>query len=96
MALLVVLLVNESKWSLKSLSDEHKRSVKNCNCEKNKTAKHCWEADHNFGWYQKKVVDMESGLIPRKMKETIYSLKNPNHINKIPYMLPETWPPNLR
>ena len=42
-----------------------------------------WEADYNFSWDQKKVVDRESRLIPRKIKETIHSLKNPNHINKI-------------
>ena len=72
------------------------RSVRNCDCDKNEIAKHCWEADHNFNWDQKKVVDMESRLIPRKIKETIHSLKNPNHINKISYMLPEIWLPNLR
>ena len=55
-----------------------------------------WEADHNLSWDQKNVVDRESLLIPRKVKETIYSLKNPNHINKIYYILPETWLPNLR
>ena len=38
----------ESKRSLKSPSDEHKRSIKNCDCDKNKTARHCWVADHNF------------------------------------------------
>ena len=38
----------ESKRSLKSRSDEHKRSVMNCDCEKNEIAKHCWEANHNF------------------------------------------------
>ena len=81
----------ESKRSLKSRSDEHKRSVRNCDCDKNEIAKHCWEADHNFSWDQKKVVDRESRLIPRKIKETIHSLKNPNHINKISYMLPEIW-----
>ena len=86
----------ESKRFLKSRSDEHKRSVRNCDCEKNETAKKCWEADHNFSWDQKKVVDRESRLIPRKIKETIHSLKNPNHINKISYMLPEIWLPNLR
>ena len=86
----------ESKQSLKSRSDEHKRSVRNCDCDKNEIAKHCWEADHNFNWHQKKVVDRESRLIPRKIKETIHSLKNPNHINKISYMLPEIWLPNLR
>ena len=86
----------ESKRSLKSHSDEHKRSVRNCDCDKNEIAKHCWEADHNFNWDQKKVIDRESRLIPRKIKETIHSLKNPNHINKISYMLPEIWLPNLR
>ena len=37
----------ESKRSLKSRSDEHKSSVRNCDCNKNEIAKHCWEADHN-------------------------------------------------
>ena len=85
---------SESKRSLKSRSDEHKRSVRSCDCDKNEIAKHCWEADHNFNWDQKKVIEGESRLIPRKIKETIDSLKNPNHINKISYMLPETWLPN--
>ena len=31
----------ESKRSLKSRSDEHKRSVRNCDCDKNEIAKHC-------------------------------------------------------
>ena len=85
----------ESKRSLKSHSDEHKRSVRNCDCDKNEIAKHCWEAYHIFNWDQKKVIDRESRLIPRKIKETIHSLKNPNHI-KISNMLPEMWLPNLR
>ena len=88
---------NESKGSLKSCSFEHEQkiSVRNCDCDKNEIAKHCWEADHN-NWDQKKVLDRENGLIPRKIKETILSLKNPNHINKISYMLPAIWLPNLR
>ena len=77
-------------------SEEQKRSVRNCNCDKNEIVKHCCEADHNFKWDQKKVIDRESKLIPRKIKETIHSLKNPNHINKISYMFPEIWLPNLR
>ena len=89
-----VKLENQSKIR-KICSDEHKRYVRNCNCDKNEIAKHCWEADHNFNWDQKKVIDRKSRLIPRKIKETIHSLKNPNHINKISYMLPEIWLPNL-
>ena len=86
----------ESKPSLKSRSDEQKRSVRNCDSDKNEIAKHCWEANHNFNWDQKKVIDRESKLIPRKIKETIHCLKNPNHINKISYILPQIWLPNLR
>ena len=33
----------ESKWSLKSRSDEYKRSIRNWDCEKNKIAKHNWK-----------------------------------------------------
>ena len=43
-----VVYLGESKWSLKFRSDEPKRSVRNCCCEKDKIAKHFWEADHNF------------------------------------------------
>ena len=87
--------LSESKRSLKSCSDEHKRSARNCDYDKNEIDKHSWEADHNFSWDQTKVIYRESRLIPRKIKETIYSLKNPNHINKMSYMLPEIWLPNL-
>ena len=59
----------ESKLPLKSHSDEHKRSVRYSDCEKNEIAKHCWEADHNSSWDQKKVVDRESRLIPKEIKE---------------------------
>ena len=45
----------ESKRSLKSRSDEHKRSVRNCNCD-NETAKHYWEADHNFTGIRRKLL----------------------------------------
>ena len=79
----------EYKWFLKSCSDEHKRSVRSCDCDRNEIVKHCWEIDHNFSWDQKKVISRESWLIPRKIKATIHSLKNPNHINKISYILPK-------
>ena len=46
--------VGKSKPSLKSRSDEHKRSVRNWNRDKNEIAKHCWEADPNFSWDQTK------------------------------------------
>ena len=47
------------------------KDVKNCDCDKNEIGKHCWEADHNFNWDQKKAIDRESRLIPRKIKQTI-------------------------
>ena len=66
------------------LLDENKRSVKNCGCEKNETVKNCWKADHNFRCNQKKVVASENRLIPKQIKETIHSSKNPEYISKIP------------
>ena len=90
------LYFSQSKRSLKSCSDEHKRSVRNLDCEKNKISKHSWEANHNFSCDQKKVVDRESKLISCKIKKTMDSLKNPNHISKISFILPEIWLLNLR
>ena len=85
----------ESERSLKSRSDERKRFDRNCDCGKNEIAKHCWEAGRNFSWDQKNVIERESRLISRKIKGTTHSLKNPNHGNKIFYMLPEIWLSNL-
>ena len=51
--------LGESKRSLKSRADEHKRSAENYSCEKNRFAKHCWEEDYNCSWDQKKVVERE-------------------------------------
>ena len=85
----------ESKRSLNQCSDEHKRSARNCYCEKNEILKHYWEADQKKG-DQEKVVDWESGWIPWRIKETIHSLKYLNNINKTSYMLLEIWLPNLR
>ena len=42
--------------------------------ENNEIEKHCWEANPNFGLDQKKVVDRESRLIPKKIKEIKYIL----------------------
>ena len=72
-----------------------KRSVKNCNCGKNEITKHCCKECHKFSCVQKKVFDVVSRLISRKVKETIHSLKHPNQINKVFCMLPEKWLPNL-
>ena len=40
--------LGESKRPLKSRSDEHNRSARNCYCDKNKIEKDCCEANHNF------------------------------------------------
>ena len=61
----------EFKQFLKLFSDEHERSDKNCNGKNNKIAKLSQEADHNFSWDQKKVVDRENRLIPGKIKKSV-------------------------
>ena len=96
MKLTIVTVKQSTSVNLNGLQNRVQMNTEKYNCDKNEIAKHCWEADHNFSWDQKKVVDRESRLIPRKVKESIHSLKNPNHTNKISYMLPEIWLPNLR
>ena len=58
----------ESKRSLSN--PVHKRYVRNWDFDKNEIPKRCWEANHNFSRDQKKVVDRESRLVPRKIKES--------------------------
>ena len=70
----------ESKRSSIWRPDRHQKSVKNCDCDENEIAKHCWEADLNFSWDQKKFVDRESTVIPRKIKEVIHCLNTILHI----------------
>ena len=60
---------DEFKFSLKLRSAENKRSVGNCNCDKDENAK------------LKKVADRESRLFPRKTEETIHFLKSPTDMS---------------
>ena len=89
----VVYLSEYFNRALKLQPDEHKRSTKNYNREKNEIGKHNGEEDHNLD--QKKVVDRKNRLIARKIKETINSLSNSKYINKISYILLESRFPNL-
>ena len=50
--------------------DEHKRSVKNCDCENIETAEHCLEADHNFSWDQKKVEKIKKKEDQRRSRRS--------------------------
>ena len=83
--------------------NENKTSAKNCNSEKNETAKYRQkEVYHNLNYDENNASDRESRLIPRKIKDipqenqSTYSLKNPNHITTIFYMLPEVWFPSVQ
>ena len=55
-----------------------------------------WEANYNFSWDQKRVVDSESRLFPRKINKTTHSFRKPYHINKISNILPEIWLSKIR
>lgn len=72
------------------------KDARNCDCDENVITEHCWEADQNYSWDKKNFLDRESRLMPTKIKETLNSLKNPYHINKISCILPEILLPNLR
>ena len=62
-------MFRESQRSLKSISDEHKISVKNCDYDKREIAKNCWKADYKFSWDKKKNFDREGGQFLERSKK---------------------------
>ena len=52
---------DESKPSLKSRSDEHKRFIRNCDCDKNEIAKHCWEHITTLTGIRRKLLIVKAG-----------------------------------
>ena len=88
--------IGETKRSFKQRSSEHMRAVKNGEIEKNEIADHCCKLDHKFNWEEKSIIDKEQNWVSRKVKETIHSIKDKNHINSISFTLPNIWLPALR
>ena len=88
--------IGESKRSFGVRYKEHDRAVRNGDTDKNEIADHCWENDHEMNWDERKIIDTEAYIKERKIKETIHSIKDRNHINSISYILPNIWIPNIR
>ena len=64
------------------LNAHPKRSVKNCDTEKNKTAKHCWQNDNIFNWDEKKVMDDFKQVNSCKNQTNHIFLEESSHIKK--------------
>ena len=77
---------DKSKCSLKLRSDEQKRTVKNYDSGKKEIA------ETLLG----RGSQLELTEIKKKVLHTIYSLNNPEHINKNSCMLRKIWHPNLQ
>ena len=88
--------IGESKRSFDQRSKEHVRAVTNGDVDKNEIADHSWKLDHKFDWENKIIIDREQNWRVRKIKETIHSISDKNHINSISYSLPEIWLPALK
>ena len=73
----------ESKRKLPDRTKEHTRAVRAADIRRYETADHCWKYSHDFDWENKKIMDYEANTTTRKIKETIHSLSNNNHINGI-------------
>ena len=86
----------ESKRTIAERTKEHTRAVRAADTRRYETADHCWKYNHDFDWENKKIVDYETNTTTRKIKETIHSLSNDNHINGISYRLPHIWFPALK
>ena len=86
----------ESKRTIAERTKEHIRAVRASDTRRYETADHCWKYTHDFDWENKKIMDYEADTTTRKIKETVHSLSNNNHINEIPYRLPHIWFPALK
>ena len=86
----------ESKRTLAERTKEHTRAVRAADTGRYETANYCWKYNHDFDWENKKVMDYEANTTTRKIRETIHSLSNNNHINGISYRLPRIWFPALK
>ena len=84
----------ESKRTIAERTKEHTRAVRAAHT-RSETADHCWKYNHDFDRENKKIMDYETNTT-RKIKETIHSLSNNNHINGISYRLPHIWFPALK
>ena len=87
--------IGETKRTLIQRTREHARAVSNGDVDKNEIADHCWENNHRFDWERKAIIDRELNSVSRKIKETIHSISDTNHINSISYGLPDIWLPAL-
>ena len=87
--------IGESKRTLDQRVKEHERAVRNGDIDKNEIADHSWKHDHKFDWNKKSIIDREQHMVSRKIKETIHSINDKNHINGISYSLPDIWIPAL-
>ena len=75
---------------------EHTGAVRVADTRRYETTDHCWKYSHDFDWEDKKIMDYEAKPTTRKIKGTIHSLSNNNHINGISYRLPHNWFPALK
>ena len=86
----------ESKRTLAERTKEHTRAVRAVDTRRYKTTDHCWKYNNDFNWENEKIMDYEANTTTRKIKETIHSLSNNNHINGTSYRLPHIWFPALK
>ena len=84
----------ESKRTSAERNKEHTRTVRAADTRRYETADHCWKYNHDFDWENKKIMDYEVNTTTRKIKETIHSLSNNNHISGILHRLPHIWTEN--
>ena len=65
--------------------------------ETSNVARHCWSKDHRMNWNDMRIVGTEPYMMSRKIKETLYSIKEGegNYFNDISYHLSQIWFPDI-
>ena len=72
----------ESKRTIAQRTKGHTRAVRAADTRRYETVDHCWKYNHDFDWENKKIMDYETNTTTKKIKETIHSLSNNNHIKE--------------
>ena len=76
-------ILENQKRTLAERTKEHTRAVRAADTRRYETSDHYWKYNHDFDWVNKIIINYEANTTTRKVKETIHSLSNNNHINGI-------------
>jgi hypothetical protein len=72
---------------------EHRHKLKEGLLDKSNLAKHAYEEGHRVGWYEARILEIESNSRYRKYKESAHMACLTNPISQLSLDIPPLWIP---